>query len=137
MTLHLQFGRFLLVGGLATLLHYAILIALVRASAVDAVTASTVGFSVSAIANYAVNRRFTFGSEVAHSRAFPRFVTVALGGLAINAAAVWLIATIAGFHYMFAQVVATMTTLAWNFSCNRMWTFALPGAVRDSKETSR
>lgn len=123
MNLHSQFGRFLFVGGFATAVHYVILIFLVNGWGADAVAGSTAGFIVSATFNYLLNRRFTFNSEREHSTAFPRFIAVALGGLAINATVVWLLGSVAGFHYLFAQVVATLMALSWNFVCNRIWTF--------------
>lgn len=123
----MQFGRFLFVGGFATALHYAILVSLVSIWGADAVAASTAGFLISAIFNYALNRRFTFHSKVAHASAFPRFLAVALGGLAINAGVVWLLAEAAGLHYLLAQVIATLMALVWNFACNRIWTFRIRG----------
>ncbi|MBS0172538.1 MAG: GtrA family protein [Nitrospira sp.] len=127
MNLRSQFSRFLFVGGFATALQYVILISLVQGWGVDAVAASTAGFLVSAIFNYVLNRRFTFISEVAHARAFPRFIAVAVGGLAINAAVVWLLVDTAGLHYLLAQVIATLIALVWNFVCNRIWTFSARG----------
>jgi putative flippase GtrA len=124
MTRFEQFARFAGIGALATVLHYAILIAFVQYGLVDPVTASTIGFALSALGNYALNRTFTFRSSRPHTEALPRFAAVTLLGLAINASLIWLFHILVGLHYLLAQVLATAGTLSWNFAVNRTWTFA-------------
>ncbi|MDR1709704.1 MAG: GtrA family protein [Candidatus Accumulibacter sp.] len=124
MKLLARFANFLLVGGLATLVQYALLVALVKTGLFDAVTASSIGFVVSALLNYALNRRFTFRSRREHAVALPRFAAVAAGGLALNAFLMWLTCTKLGLHYLLGQIIATCCTLAWNFCLHQLWTFS-------------
>jgi putative flippase GtrA len=119
-----QLARFVLVGGLATVLHYLILIALVNGAGADATIASTIGYALSTLVNYALNRRVTFRSQRRHGSALPRFLTLALVGLVINAAMVWLLAERLEIYYLIAQVAATTLTLLWNFIAARHWAFA-------------
>jgi len=123
MSLKTQFVKFALVGGVATALHYAILVALVEGLRWPPVAATSVGFAVSALGNYLLNRRFTFRSRRRHVEAAPRFAVVAVVGFFINAGVVWLAFDAAGLHYLVAQVVATLATLGWTFVGNRHWTF--------------
>ena len=58
-----QFGKFLLVGGFATALQYAVLAVLVQTAGIDPVLASSIGYLVSALANYELNYRLTFRSR--------------------------------------------------------------------------
>ena len=109
--------------GLATALQYAILVVLVEGLQWPPVFASSIGFAVSALGNYLLNRRFTFRSQRRHLEAAPRFAVVAVIGFWINAAVVWLAFDAAGLHYLVAQVVATLATLGWTFVANRNWTF--------------
>ena len=118
-----QFIRFALIGGLATGMQYAILIFLVQAQIAGAVLASGIGFAISALANYALNRRFTFHSSRAHAEALPRFTAVAVAGLVINTSLIWLFHVPIALHYLAAQILATCGTLLWNFTLNRVWTF--------------
>src|SRR5438128_7750584 len=90
MTRFEQFIRFAIVGGVATAIQYAILIALVQGALAGAVAASSVGFAVSGIVNYALNRSITFRSSQAHAEALPKFAIVAVLGLAVNASLLWL-----------------------------------------------
>lgn len=124
MTIAGQFIRFAIVGGFATSIQYAVLIALVQGAAINAVIASSVGFALSAGINYALNRRITFRSNRPHAKASPRFAAVAAAGLAVNAGLIWVFHVAAGLHYLLAQVLATIGTLLWNFALNRAWTFA-------------
>jgi putative flippase GtrA len=123
MSIGRQFVRFLMVGGACTAFHYLVLIGLVHLGWA-AVPASSLGFSLSAVLNYALNRRLTFRSDAAHRRAVPRFALVALSGLALNAALLGLLHDGLGWHYLLAQVFATVGTLVWNFTLNRVWTFS-------------
>ncbi len=127
MTLPRQLFRFLIVGGIATAVHYALLMALVHVG-VAPVPASSAGFVLGAIVNYALNRRFTFASARRHREAVPRFAATALAGLAINGALMWLFTTAGAPHYLIAQAGATIGTLAWNFAVNRLWTFSSPAS---------
>lgn len=118
-----QFRRFLIVGGLCTALQYAVLITLVRMLGVAPVLASTVGYVLSALANYDVNYRFTFRSRVAYLGGLARFAFVTLSGLALNAFVMAAGMRLMALHYVLSQVLATGAVLLWNFYANRRWTF--------------
>ena len=122
-----QFMRFVLVGGLATALHYAIMILLVQTNRLNVVAASSTGFAIGALVNYALNRTFTFASNRSHVQALPRFMVAAASGLAINAALLWLFHVPGSLHYLIAQVLATVGALLWNFTLNRLWIFPSSG----------
>lgn len=128
-----RIARFLLVGGAATAIHFGVLVLAVELAHVPATLASTAGFLVSAIANYLLNYRFTFRSNAAHGGAALRFACVALAGLVINAAMMGLLAQVAGWPYLLAQVLATGCVLAWNFCAHASWTFAQP-RLQDARE---
>ena len=121
-----QFSRFLVIGGLATAIQYGVLIALVQLLDFDPVIASATGFVISALANYALNRRYTFRSSQGHQTAAPRFAIVATSGLLLNTLLMWVIGTMLKQHYLLAQILATGAVLAWNFWLHRHWTFSTP-----------
>jgi len=118
-----QFLRFATVGGIATAIHYLILVALVHVASMNAVWASTVGFIVSAVCNYSLNYRFTFRSNVDHRRAVVKFFIVAGVGLVLNSFTMLIASGYLRVHYLLAQVLATGLVLLWNFAGNRLWTF--------------
>jgi len=116
------FARYTLAGTIGTAFHFAILAALVQLASVNAVAASTAGAIAGALVNYALNYWFTFGSRRMHRVALPRFVTVALAGLALNAA-VLALALHFGVHYLVGQAAASGAVLATGYLANRAWTF--------------
>ena len=114
--------RYAGVGAVATLVHWALLAALVEAGALPAWAASGVGAVLGAQLAFFGNRRWTFDHHGPLAPAWRRFMaTAALGallGMAIVAAGVAL-----GAHYLLAQSAATVLVLAVTFAANRHWTF--------------
>jgi putative flippase GtrA len=121
--------RFLLVGGLCTLLQYLVLVAGVELLGADAVLASATGFLSSASVNYFLNRRYTWSSELAHGVAVRRFIAVVAIGLALNVLGMRLLHGYLRWHYVLSQVLTTVLTLSWNFAGHRRWTFAAAGTA--------
>lgn len=119
-----RFTRFALVGGAATALQYALLILFVEIAGIDKVPASALSFTLSALANYLLNYRFTFASNRDHAQTLPRFALVAMLGLAVNTAS--FSALVGVFHYLIAQVGATLITLAGNFLLHQFWIYRSP-----------
>ncbi|ALV07662.1 GtrA family protein [Roseateles depolymerans] len=115
-----RFGRFLLVGGVATAVHYVTAFLLLRLAGWPAVQASATGFVVGAMANYALNARYTFGLRGQHAHHLPRFAVVAGMGWLLNAAGMWGLLR-AGLHPYVAQPVVTILVLFFNFLLNALW----------------
>lgn len=115
-----RFGRFLMVGGVATAVHYVTAFLLLRLAAWPAVQASAAGFVVGALANYALNARYTFGLRGRHAHHLPRFAAVASIGWLLNAAGMWGLLR-AGVHPYVAQPVVTILVLFFNFLLNALW----------------
>ncbi len=118
-------ASFLLVGGFATGLQYAIMALLMALAGMPALAASNTGFGISAVANYLLNARLTFRSERSHASALPRFVVTAGLGLAINSLLLSLLIA-AGLHPAPAQILTTAGVLIWNYTLNALWTFKKP-----------
>lgn len=121
----MQFFWYIVAGGLATTVHYAVLIALVESSSLTAAPAAAIGAVSGAAVAYLLNRRKTFaGSSAGHAHALPRFMAIALLGAILNGALVWLGVQQFGWHYLVAQMLATVLVLGLTFRLNRLWTFA-------------
>jgi putative flippase GtrA len=118
-----QFLRFAASGAVGTIIHYGLLVALREGLALDTVLASSVGFGCGAVVNYYLAHRVVFRSTARHQNAFPSFTLVALVGLALNSAIMFLLSERIGLHYLLAQLAATGVVLCWNFTVNRLWTF--------------
>ncbi|APW36765.1 hypothetical protein RD110_05805 [Rhodoferax koreense] len=113
---------FLLVGGLATALQYLLTAIMALGFGVPPVRASAIAFSISAVANYLLNARFTFKSEKSHRETLPRFAITALAGLLVNTIALAFLLSI-GLNVVISQILSTACVLLWNYGVNSVWTF--------------
>lgn len=117
-----SFMRFLLVGGSATALHYAVMGLLIAALGVTAGIASASGYCISTLYNYWANARFTFAGKHDHAHSLPRFLATALAGLGINQLVLLLLIQV-GLPVAAAQILATGCVLLWNYFINAIWAF--------------
>ncbi len=121
-----QFVRFAGAGAIGTAAHYGVLISCVQWVHLDPVFATVLGSATGALINYFLNYYFTFQSKKRHRYAAPKFFSVALTGMGLNALIMW--AVVPYTHYLIAQLVATGSVLLWNFIINRLWTFRVKTA---------
>jgi putative flippase GtrA len=118
-----QFVNFTGVGFVSAIGHYGLLIALVQIARAPAVPASAGGALLGAWINYTLNYRFTFRSSKRHREAALKFAAVAIVGLLLNTAFMWIGIEVIGAHYLLSQFVTTGLVLIWSFAGNRYWTF--------------
>ena len=118
-----QFLRFAFVGGVATIIQFSILVALVELAHANALVANAIGFVFSATANYLMNRAFTFAGTSSHAGyGMLKFAVTSLVGLGINSLIFKAIMSV-GVYYMIAWALATGLTLIWNYSAARLIVF--------------
>lgn len=118
-----RFGRFLAVGGFATILMYILLIIGIELVGLAPVTSSVAAYLISALVNYWLNHRITFRSTQRHRIALYRFAVVAGCGLVLNGLIMYGGTEIRGWHYLPVQIAATGVVLFWNFWGSQLWTF--------------
>ncbi len=116
------FIRYVMVGGLGTLIHYATLTSLVELLAVSATWAAGIGATVGAVVNYFFNYHFTFTSQASHRSTLPKFMVVAVAGVWLSSIGVNGGVRI-GVHYLLAQFSCTLLVLLLGYVLNRCWTF--------------
>ena len=106
-------------GAVGTAVHFAVLFAALDFA--GPVPASTLGAIAGCIVNYFLARKFVFSSTQACKRSFPRFVSVAIFGIAVNAI---VIKTFVGvLPIAISQTIASGIVLLLGYSLNRLWTF--------------
>jgi putative flippase GtrA len=118
-----QFVSFAGVGVVATAIHYAILIALVRRGAMHPALATGAGATVGAVVSYLLNYHYTFRSSNGHAASMAKFGVVAGTAVILNSLCMLLGTEGLGMHYVLSQIVATGLVLIWTFLANRSWTF--------------
>ncbi len=114
--------RYTLVGAVATAAHYAVLALCVEVGAWPAWLASGFGAVVGAQVAYFGNRRFTFAYRGKFGASWLKFQSTALAGALLGMLIVG-VAVHLGWHYLAAQVLATLASLLVTFAINRGWTF--------------
>jgi putative flippase GtrA len=117
------FLRYLLVGGVATLAHYAVLMATVELQLLPPAPAAGLGAWVGAQVAYAGNAWFTFDGARLGFASWWRFQVTAAIGMVLSFALVGA-GVSAGVHYLVAQAVATVLAALVTYAVNRRWTFA-------------
>lgn len=114
---------FAAVGLTATAVHAAIGLTLESLTPLSAFTANLIAFSVAFLVSYFGHKRFSFRSDAAHRRALPRFLAVALTGLALNQAIVLVMVNLMGWPYAVALICIILTVPALTYVLSRAWAF--------------
>jgi dolichyl-phosphate beta-glucosyltransferase len=121
--LSLPFVRYSGAGAIGTVFHYLLLVLAVEVAGLGAPVGATLGATGGALVNYWLNYHFTFISRRRHRDTLPRFIAVAVLGVAINWLIVGVMTQSLGVYYLVSQIVATLTILFIGFVLNLRWTF--------------
>lgn len=121
-----QVGRFGVVGVSATLLDYAVLMALSQLAGVPVLYASAASYVVSLVFNYAASMRyvFTHREDMSRGREFTLFVVLSIIGLGINQVVMAACTAALGtsvFAVTASKAVATAVVMVWNFASRKRW----------------
>ena len=106
-----QVGRFGVVGVAATLLDYAVLMALSQLAGVPVLYASAASYVVSLVFNYAASMRYVF-------------TVLSVIGLGINQVVMAACTAALGasaFAVTASKAVATAVVMVWNFASRKRW----------------
>ena len=118
-----QVLRFAIVGVAATLTHVAIVLLLVEGGLARPFWANFVAFATAVFVTYFGNHAWTFRLSGGHARHFPRFLPVALAGLALNQGIVYLIVRVLAWDYRISLALVVTVVPAITFVLNRQWAF--------------
>lgn len=115
--------RYAVAGGLSAIAHVGTLTLLVETGVTTPVVASTIGFILSIVVSYTLQKAWVFASPVGHRRALPRFLVATMAGLLLNALTLAAGTSLLGLHYAVAQVIALVLIPVSNYVINSLWTF--------------
>ncbi len=126
-----QIAGFGVVGVIAFVIDYGLMILLTEAFHVPYLLSTTISFVVSLIFNYLMSMRFVFSHKdgMSRRREFVIFVVLSVIGLAINDLLMWLGTDIVGVVYYVTKFFATAVVMVWNFVTRKIF---LDGS-RDAK----
>ena len=121
----LKFIKFCLVGFSGVFVDFGITYFFKEVMKFQKYYANAIGFTTAATTNYILNRIWTFHSKNPQIvLEFSRFFIIALIGLGINSAIIWLMNGKFKVNFYLSKLVATIIVTGWNFLINAYFTFA-------------
>ena len=120
-----QLFAFVLIGGAAALAFVGVSsAAVVTFDTLPAWLVSSLCYAAFIVPVYLLQRRYSFQSDVAHSRALPRYVAVQLTSLALATLFSYVAYGVIGLPTLAAAVIVIVLTSGINFLVLRRWAFA-------------
>ncbi len=119
----MQIMKFVIVGGIATVIDFAVLVLLKEVFGIKAVIANVISFTVSLIYNYIASVKWVFdvNKEQDKKTQFIVFVVLSIIGLGINTFIVWLCDAVLKIYYLVGKVVATALVMIFNFITRKIF----------------
>ena len=118
----IQLIKFAVVGVIATIIDFGVLMLLREGLNIEVLVASAVAFSVSVIANYILSMLFVFkGSENGKVKEFIVFVVLSVGGLLLNQFIMWLGTEMLTVYYLWVKAFACVFVPIYNFITRKIF----------------
>src|SRR5689334_15014078 len=130
--------RFGVVGASGIVVNSAILWVLVRELHLALTLGSLIATETATLSNFVLNDRWTFrgASERPPLGRLLRFNGVALGGMAITAAALTALTSYSQLHLLAANLLAVAAATAWNYVVNSRWTWSSRQSAVGSRQSA-
>ena len=118
-----QIMKFGIVGVIAFVIDFGVMVFLTEVFGIDPVISATVSFIISVIFNYAVSMRYVFSHRegMSRTREFVIFVVLSAIGLGINDLLIWAGTDLASFDYRLVKIFATAVVMVWNFVTRKIF----------------
>lgn len=118
-----QIMKFGVVGVIATVIDFGVMIFLTEVFGINPVASATVSFTVSVIFNYLASMRYVFSHRegMSRQREFAIFIVLSVIGLVINDALMWVGTEMTPVDYRIVKVLATAVVMVWNFVSRKIF----------------
>lgn len=118
-----QFAKFGVVGVIAFVIDYGLMVLLTELFSVNYLISATISFTVSVIFNYVASMRYVFTHKegLSRRREFIIFVVLSVIGLLINDALMWVGVDLFGISYLLVKIFATAVVMVWNFVTRKIF----------------
>jgi putative flippase GtrA len=118
-----------IIGLIGTLIHFSVLVFLVELFHFEPVLSSSIGFIVTVIVSFYLNRRFTFRIKTSKTTVtFIKYTLVSCSGFILNSVIMYFSVHMLSLHYSIGQAIVVVVLPISNILLNNYWTF------RESKE---
>jgi putative flippase GtrA len=114
-------GKYFIVGGICTVLDFAILYILTEYLKVHYLTSSVISFMSTILLNYYLCTFWIFRFKIVNNKNLDLFyyIIITAIGLGINSVAIWYFTSFHGLHFMLSKLLATFFTFWWNFGARK------------------
>ena len=118
-----QFMKFGIVGVIAFVIDYGVMIFLTEVFGVPYLISTTISFVVSVIFNYFASMRFVFKrkDDMSRRRELIIFIVLSVCGLGINDLLMWLMVDSLYIDYRLSKIVVTVVVAVWNFVTRKIF----------------
>ena len=118
----LQIIKFVVVGAIATILDFGVLVVLKELLGIDVLIASALSFCVSVAANYILSMAFVFESKNQNKvKEFIIFIVLSIGGLCLNQLVLWVGVKFTSIYYLTVKLFATVIVPVYNFITRKIF----------------
>ena len=118
-----QITKFGVVGVIAFVIDYGLMVLLTEFFSVDYLISATISFTVSVTFNYFASMRYVFTHKegMSRRREFLIFVVLSAIGLVMNDAIMWLGTDLLSIDYRITKFAATFIVMVWNFVTRKIF----------------
>ena len=115
--LMIQIFKFIVVGGIATVIDWIIYFVLYHFIKIEPIIANIISFAVSVVYNYWASCKYVFkvNKEKSKARQFVEFIVFAVIGLLINEVIIWGLHNELEWNAMLVKIIATAIVMVFNF----------------------
>ncbi len=131
-----QFVRFAIVGIIAFLIDYSLLIILTEVFNIMYLVSSIISYTIATIFNYLASMRFVFAhrENMTRRREFIIVFVLSIIALGLNTLLLWLGVSILGWDYRIAKLIVTLLVTTFNFVTRRVFLDATREAEKEAKK---
>jgi glycosyltransferase involved in cell wall biosynthesis/putative flippase GtrA len=130
----LQYFRYLMCGGVATITDISILFVLTHIFHVNYLIAAACAFLTGITVNYSLNTVLVFKSSGQIKKEFPIFALIGIGGLFWTESILWILVDKLDIYVMIAKMVSIALVLQWNFFMRKKFVFTAENSSEEGKD---
>ncbi len=121
--LFVQIFKFIIVGGVATIIDFASIFVFKEYLHIPVLIANTLAFCIATVYNYIASIRWVFTVDESKNKkkTFVTFVVFSAIGLVLNDLIMWLTMELFNMYYILAKIVATCFVMVFNFITRKLF----------------
>lgn len=120
-----QFGRYVVVGGIAFVMDIGSLYVLTEFAGFHYLHSAAVAFLLGLVTNYCLCRLWVFDRRTVQNASleFVIFAVIGIVGLGLNEAIMWVASEALHLHYLAGKMMSAGIVLLWNFGARKLILF--------------